>query len=364
MVVVRNLLRRKARSLLTVLGVAVGLSVYVAVSAIAGDIRRQAREVLRGYDTDIVVLGKGAPNPLASRISWDDLHGVEALLGAQDVSPVVLGSLREKWNPYTLVIGVDRTRASGFRLTDGRPLGGSPGEALVGTFLADKARVGPGGHVTLAEERFAVAGVYASGNRVIDGGVVLELAEAQRLLRLEKHLNLILVRVRGPGPVGDAARLLNQRFPNLRAAPGGEFVGNIRLFRTIEAFARAVAAIALVAACIVAANTLLMSVWERTREIGILTAIGWPPGLLLRVLFWEALLLCALGALLGNVLAVGVLRALSRSDALGFGWVPMTAPWRSVAASVGISAAVAAVSVVYPAVVALRLSPAAALRHE
>jgi len=344
--------------------VAIGIALYVCVAVITGDVRRQTRDVLEGYNTDVAVLAKGASSPLTSAISWAEFHAIQNLLDPEDVSPVVLGSLREEWNPYALVIGTTRRGASTFRLVEGEHLSGKPGEVLVGHLLAENLKLVPGSTLTLSEERFTVAGVYSLGSRIADGGVVLETEGAQRLLHRENYLSLAVVRVRNKASLRSVIETINGRLPRLKATSGGDFVSNIRLFRTIEAFARAISSVSLLATCIFLANTLLLSVSERTREIGILMAIGWKPIMLLRMLLCESLLLCLGGVLLGNGMALLILGQLHRSEAIGFTWVPMITSWSIFGASVVLSALIAAASVAYPAFVALRVSPAAALRHE
>lgn len=364
MIALRNLLRNRVRSALTLLGVAVGIALYVCMAVITGDVRRQTRDVLEGYDTDVAVMARGASSPITSAISRADFQAIQDLLGPEDVSPVVLGSLHEKWNPYALVIGTTRRGAAAFRLVEGEHLSGKPGEVLAGRLLAENLKVAPGSALTLSGERFTVAGVYSLGSRIADGGVILETEGAQRLLRRENYLSLALVRVRNKGDVPSVIEAINGRLPGLKATSGGDFVGNIRFFRSIEAFARAISSVSLLATCILLANTLLLSVSERTREIGILMAIGWKPAMLLRMLLWESLLLCTGGAVVGNGLALLILGQLRRSEAIGFTWVPMTTSWSIFEVSVALSALIALASVAYPAFVALRLSPAEALRHE
>lgn len=343
---------------------AVGIALYVCTSVITGDVRRQTRDVLEGYNTDVAVLAKGASSPLTSAISWTDYQSIQNLLNPEDVSPVVLGSLQEKWNPYVLVIGTTRHGAATFRLVEGRHLSGKPGEVLAGRFLAENLKLKPGSVLTLSEDRFTVAGIYSLGSRIADGGVVLETEGAQRLLRRENYLNLAVVRVRNKDDLQPLIDTINKHLPRLKAASGGDFVSNIRFFRTIEAFARAISSVSLLATCILLSNTLLLSVSERTREIGVLMAIGWKPSMLLRMLLCESMLLCLGGALLGNGLALLILSHLHGSEAIGFTWVPMATSWSIFGASLALSFLLAAASIAYPAFVALRLSPAAALRYE
>jgi putative ABC transport system permease protein len=107
-----------------------------------------------------------------------------------------------------------------------------------------------------------------------------------------------------------------------------------------------------------------MAVGERTREIGILRAVGWSKARIVRSLVVESLVLCLLSGLLGNLLALLFLRALEGTGSTGFGWVPVVVPLRVFWASLSISGIVGLASALYPAGVCAALSPAQALRHE
>src|SRR6185369_5818438 len=131
-----------------------------------------------------------------------------------------------------------------------------------------------------------------------------------------------------------------------------------------HAFVTTISVIAFAGTLLVVSNTLLMAISERTREIGILMAVGWTPVLVLRMLLAESLALCLVGALLGNLLALGLLRLLNGLESVGFGWIPVRFSSSLAAASVAMALVVAVLALAWPAFVVFRMQPLAALRHE
>ena len=157
---------------------------------------------------------------------------------------------------------------------------------------------------------------------------------------------------------------VQRRHPELRAIPATEFAGALRLFRVVDAFVGTIAVVALVGTVLVVTNTLLMAVAERTREIGILMAVGWTPWLVLRMLLAESVLLCLAGAALGNVAGLALLHTVNGMETVGFGWIPVSLSPSLVATSFALTLVIALLALAWPAVVLWRMQPLAALRHE
>jgi putative ABC transport system permease protein len=162
----------------------------------------------------------------------------------------------------------------------------------------------------------------------------------------------------------DVLERIQGRFPQLSAKPAADFVNQIRLFKTVESVVWVISMISLVTCCVVVMNTFIMVVSERTKEIGILMAVGWSKVRIINVLLSEAAALCLLGSLLGNSLALLYFRILNHLDTIGFGWTPQAIPADILVLSMGASLGAGLLGSLYPAVRASRLSPAAALRSE
>lgn len=193
------------------------------------------------------------------------------------------------------------------------------------------------------------------------------IGQAQRMLTregAEPQFTLALLRAPDAGAAAELIRDIGQRFPTLRAIPGTEFAGSLRLMKVVDAFITTISVVALVGTGLVVTNTLLMAIAERTREIGILMTVGWTPWLVLRMLLAESLVLCTAGAVLGNGFALLLLRVVNGLESVGFGWIPVRYPLSLAAMSLVMALAIALVALLWPAVVVFRMQPLTALRHE
>ena len=366
MIFLRNVLRAPLRSWMTVLGISAGVALYAAVSAITMDLRQQIAGAIEAYRYDVVLYERRAPSPFSSRLTQRQMQALTADFG-EALAPLVIGTLNEKWNAYALVMGVEPAFAARMALVAGRRATPGQGEALLGELGAQRLGLQSGANVTLGGRAYRVSGVYRTGSRMFDGGVMLDTAEAQQLFAVDgmpgQYTMALLQasdRISAPQLIADIER----RYPALRAIPASEFAGALRLFRVVDAFVATIAVVALLGTLLVVGNTLLMAVAERTREIGILMAVGWTPWLVLRMLFAESAMLCVAGAALGSALGLALLHALNRMESVGYGWIPLRLPLPLVGSAFGLTAAVAVLALAWPAAVLWRMQPLEALRHE
>jgi len=110
-------------------------------------------------------------------------------------------------------------------------------------------------------------------------------------------------------------------------------------------------------------NTMIMSVFERTRELGVLRAIGWRGSRILRLIGSEALFLCGLAAVAGTLVGIAASRAVLLVPSVS-AFLEPAYPLSIFLRALLVGVAVALAGAVYPALRAVRLSPLEALRYE
>ena len=155
---------------------------------------------------------------------------------------------------------------------------------------------------------------------------------------------------------------IEKRFPDLTASVSSEFAQNTDDMQQLESMTNAIVLMALIVGGIVILNTMIMTIYERTREIGTLRALGWQKHRILGMVVREAVLLSLLSGVVGIVLGMALTKLISL--------VPV-ASYLSAEYGLAIFAQTLAVTLVlgvlgglYPAWRASRLSPVEALRYE
>jgi putative ABC transport system permease protein len=359
--ILRNLLRRPARSALTAAGVAIGVGLIVALLSIAAGVRRTANDLIHVGRADFGLFQDGVVDFTRSLVPTSLAERVRGRPGVEDASPLKLLVTTVDGHDDVLVFGLERNGFPARRLV---VVSGRRGEGLVGDRAARRLDLAPGDRMEVRGRSFRVSGVYHSGNSFEDGGVVLPLGVVERLAGHPGEATTVAVAVAPGRRPADVARALRSRFPGLAAVTDpGQAVKVDTSSRLVLETGWIVSILALVVGGIGVTNTMAMAVLERIREIGILRAVGWRSRRVAMLILGEALALCLLALGVGLALGLAAAELLTRRGALSelvrpqftagvFAW------------GLAFACGVALLGAAYPVWRAVRLTPIAALRHE
>jgi putative ABC transport system permease protein len=245
-------------------------------------------------------------------------------------------------------------------------------QVVVSETFAERYRLTEGDEVVLRPPggivRLRIAGVYY--DYTTDGGlVVMDRALFQRLWQ-DPWVNSVVIYLT-PGADPQAVRLaIQQRFPDrndlLILSNGSLKARVLEIFDQTFAITYGLEAIALIVAVLGVLNTLLASVLERTREIGILRSLGFTRGRVLRSILWEAGLLGALanflGTLAGLALSLILIHVINKQS---FGWtIQFSFPGTLILQYALLTLGASLIAGAFPAWRASRLPIAEAVRYE
>ena len=363
----RNIARNPIRNGLTALGVAVAVAAFAVTVSTAAACRGQIRDAVRKTSSDVTVQAAWARSPVSSAIPVADLDALARLDGVEAVTAVLIGRIRAPWSDSFTVVGVSSLDPllGQMALTAGRPFDPARREMILGRLAAERLGYGAGNKMLLADgELLTISGIYSMGVGIMDGGAIMDLAAARRLTGRADTVNLALLRLGDPSLVPAVVRRIGERLPRLAAFPSGEMAAHVAELGAVDLFVWVLGGISLLACVLVVANTLTMAVAGRTREIGVLMAIGWSRSMVARAVVTEAVAVGAAAALVGNALAWLGLWLVARAAPIGVGALPAAVPLPVALASLAVAVVLGAVGALYPAALAARVLPARALRFE
>lgn len=413
----QNLGRRKVRTVLTSVGVFVGILTIVTMVSLGIGIQRQITDTIKAFGLETVWVGpqledqpSGARNPFARQrpekpITPAEVETLSKLPGVASyevwleipAAPEMTLTIEGKTFPITLrerdpadrVLGRPQTMVAGEKLPETADARG----LVLSQRLLRGARysreeyaglVGKAATVTITAPRGDKTTLETKVLGVSDGFAGVEMGNADKLdlkewwyddpniLQTDGYSSVVL----HTETINDASRIAREVEEGMgfSASTLQTFLDQVnRIFAILQVMLSSVGLLALMVASIGIVNTMIMAIYERTREIGILKALGSTNGDVLRMFMVEAGMIGLLGGVVGVLLGWLLGLALNRIiiDYMKREQIPMLmeAPffvvtWELVAGSLVFATLVGILAGLYPAFRAARLDPLAALRHE
>ena len=361
-----NLSRRPFRSMLTAGGVGIAVGGFLCLAGITEGVARAWNGGMVQRGAHVVATRAGSVELLATTVPETIVVEAATVPGVRDAAGELLNLAILESGDTALVSGWP----AGSFLWDSLPLtaGRLPGgmEAILGEELAREQKVLPGDRLVLEGRPVTVAGTFRSKGALLRSAIVLPLPTMQELWNRPGAVTLLLFRLERPERRADLAAVLARlktRFPTLRFSESERVAEDNRVLEILSALNRTASAVALLMALVVVLNTLLTAVFERTRELGLLTALGWTPRRVLALITCEGVLLSLAGGVGGSLLGVAGLRWVATGSALR-GFVDPAIGAGEVLEATIVAVAVGALGSLYPAWRALRMDPVKALRAE
>jgi ABC-type antimicrobial peptide transport system permease subunit len=368
--ILKSLLRRKTRTLLTVIGVAIGVAAIVALGAMADGFAEGYSAIGGGSGADLLVMQSDAIDVAFSAVDEQAGRTLAGLSGVRDVDSMIYTFAATEGMPYFIVYGYDPDgfAIQHFKIVEGEPLstrssghGGSP--LILGKTAADDLEIGVGDTFKLYETAFRIVGIYETGKPFEDGAAVLLLDDAQVISKHPHQANAFLLKLRDGEDAEGVRDRIERRFPDLTATLSADFTDSQEMLAMVTGFTWAVSFLAVVIGGVGVMNTVLMSIFERTREFGTLRAIGWKPIQVLGLVLGESVILCGLGGVAGAALGVGVVELVKQAPMASM-MFPSTYSLDLFVQGIGTALALGLVGGLYPSWRASHLLPAEAMRYD
>lgn len=368
--ILRNLFRRRARTLLTAAGLAVAIAAVLDLVGVAWNFDRAFTSLYQGKGIDLIVARAGVTNQLSSALDQSLGDRLRRIPGVKEIAASMVdvvgfedaniaGALINGWESGGLLF-------RGTHVLEGRMF--DPGEknvAMLGRVLALNLGKKVGDEVDVAGVPFRVVAIHESDSLFESGGLIVPLASLQHLMGREGQVTGFVIQAEPSDSksVTELQRRIERAIPGVAATQARDQIERDMQLRLARLMAWATTALAVVLGSVGVLNTMLMTVFERTSEIGVLRALGWRRRRVMAMILGEALCLGVLGALLGMGLAIiGMRLILLAPTARGFIDPNIPAPVLGMGLLVGFALSI--LGGVYPAIRAAALDPSEALRHD
>ena len=386
-----SLRRRKLRSWLTIIGIIIGISAIVSLTLIAQGTENAVNEAFEQFGTDVILVQGGAtfsrPTPGEYGLSDRDINFFESFGEVDFVIPYSYDTQEVEFKDekkYPIVYAIDTElwdeflKRSNFEVEKGRAFqDGETGSVIVGWKLNQdyfENKVDLKSRIKIGGKSFKVVGIYERvGNDADDTAISMNIDDARKVYAPEDKVTGAQIIVKDGVNIDKFAEYLEEEYEDYRGDKNFVLSTSTAILEQINSVLGilqyvvvGIAGIALIVGSVGIANTMYMSVLERTKEIGIMKSIGATNNAILTMFLIESAFFGIVGGIIGCI--IGILMAIIAKFAIeafapGIPFLILIDPAVIIGALI-FSAISGIVSGILPARNASKLNPVDALRYE
>ncbi|GCC10238.1 macrolide export ATP-binding/permease protein MacB [archaeon] len=387
---IKNIKETKTRSFLTVMGIVIGVAIVVSMVSIGEGMRASVSEQLNAIGSDkIMVVPSGMMSmqgPPSESLPFTDsqIRAVKAIPQVKDIVQIFYRPTTAKFRNEVesmWVSGIKRGGMNQFRkyynIKEGRFFSeNSFDEIDIGYRVADKIfdnKVHVGDTLKIKGKNFRVVGIFGEiGNTEDDSSVYMSLNSVRDLFNAGNEITMFWVVANNKGVVKPLALKIEKVLKKIRGGNDFNVLTKEQLAKRIDTMIGiitfvigGIASISLVVGSVIIMNTMLTSVLERTREIGVMKAIGADDSMVLKIFVAEAGILGIVGGVIGIMVGAIISAFIQYVGTMYIGSSFQTLiTTKLIISALGFSLFIGVISGIYPAYRAAKLNPAEALRYE
>ncbi len=361
--ILKNLLRRATRSLLTVIGIALGVAAVVSLGAMAKGMAVNYGNVI-GVSNDLLITQANSLDVAFSNLDQTLGPRIETVAGVTNVDGGVFGWIAVGDTPYFLVYGYEpgSVAMGHYRIVEGKPVTG-PKQIAIGQRAADALKKRVDDTLRLNGVPYRIVGIYETGQGMEESGGVVTLEDGQDIVQKPRQVSLFQVGLRPGADIEQVKQRIANLDSDLTVSTASDYDVSEQWSGMLQAFAWSIAAIAILIGGLGMMSAMVMSVKERTREIGTLRAVGWSRNRVLYMILGESIGLSLVGGLLGMILGAALAWLAGRIPGVGAFFEGVFTPGIFVQGLVT-ALGLGVIGGFFPAWTAANLQPVEALRYE
>jgi putative ABC transport system permease protein len=374
-----NLNRRKGKMIFLVLGLFIGIATIVTLLSITESMSRDIEDRLDQFGANIVMVPKSENLSLSyggvsmggvnyktvefNEARIPDIRTIEYSKNLGLVAPKVLGAASVKGKDV-LLMGVDfesELALKNWWQFEGTPPT-QPNELLIGSQTASTFKLSVGDTLVLGEKEFIVSSILKPTGATEDGIIIGDIHAFQKVLGKEDKVSMVeIAAFCRDCPITELVLQIAEKFPDAKVTALRQAVmSKMQSIEMFKSFSYGIAVLVIFIGSLLVFVTMMGSVNERTREIGIFRAIGFRRGHVMQIILLEAMVVGLIGGILGylggNAIAFSAMPLVIKDGAFaGFNY-------SLGGLAVLLSIALSLIASLYPAQKASKLDPSEALR--
>lgn len=370
-IVLKNLWHQKVRTLLTVLGIGISIAAFVSLRGLTDNLERSIESSYKVRGADLIAMEKATLDIFASSIDQGYARWLKAIPHVNKVAPSLIYFYALRSKEYFMLFGweYDSFLLEGLKVSGDGMKGDH--DALLGFAAAKRLRKSIGDKIAIRGEEFLVRGIFESPSLIESGGIIVPLKTLQKIKKAEGKVTTISFRLDVDGSLratdaqrqavaGEVQDKVLTLFPDLEVRDIQDFAS--APFAVIFSFTWAISLVVFLIVILAIANTMTTAVLERTKEIGILLAIGWRKRRIVQMVLLESGIYGLIGGIVGILFGYLMMKALLMFPVIA-SFVHLSYDPVLVARTLALAFFVGCLSGIYPAVRAVSLQPIKVLNN-
>ncbi|MBW2608374.1 MAG: ABC transporter permease [Deltaproteobacteria bacterium] len=374
-----NLKRRKGKMIFLVMGLVIGIATVVTLLSITESMSRDIEARLNQFGANIVMtprseslslsyggINVGGVNYKVAEFDERRIPEIRKIKNSKNlgvIAPKVLGPVKIKGRDV-LLMGVDFEQEINLK-TWWQFAGSFPKQAdevLLGSEVAASLSLSPGDKLTFSGRKFVVAAVLYPTGASEDNAIIADLHESQKVLGKEGKISMVEIAAFCQGcPISEMTLQIAEKFPEAKVTALKQAVmSKMQSIEMFKSFSLGISVLVIFIGALLVFVTMMGSVNERTREIGIFRAIGFRRGHVMHIILLEAMIVGLVGGLIGFFGGSGIAWATLPFVLNGGAFAGINASLGVISILLSVSLSLAAS--LYPAHKASSLDPSEALR--
>jgi len=370
--ILKNPFRKKSRAALAIVGISIGIATIVLLGAITTGLVDNVDEQLRLGGADFVVTGNVSSNPSSGtgteEINESWISTIKNVSGVKNVAGVYMTNIYLSSQFYAPIVGLD-SKDAGFMdisIRKGRLHNDSKDEIILGKLGSEQLNKTVNDFITIKNKQYKIVGIFESGNPNIDMCAFAGLNNVQTLVDSSENnkVSMIYAKLDKDANIDDVRKNIEEKYgDNITVVTSLNDLEAIQgQLDMINAATLGISLLAIVVGAIGIINTMITAVYERTREIGVLKAIGWSNRRILTMILGESLVLTITAGIVGSLLGIGASLLINYSGIMYP--TPTVLTIMPFINAFAVAIVVGLIGGFYPAWRATRLQPTEALGYE
>ena len=358
--ILKNPFRKKSRAILSILGIMIGIIVIIALGSIsAGLVQSMSNE----NDENFFIMNNTVENyGTPSNLNTESIGNISSIDGIEDTTEYVQGTVMDG-TTYLSISGLDKNKLNvmDIGITEGKVYSNND-EIIIGKLLSDSDNKTIGDTINIKDKDYTITGIFETGDSQGDRGIMMNLNESREVCGIgDNEIFLEQVKIKPGADIEQVKSEVDNATPEeVKALSDASELDSVKsLMNIVDGATVVISALAIIIGGLGVINTMLMSVFDRTKEIGLLKAIGWSKKRIITMILSESMILTITAFIFGSIISIIGLSILSQTGL----FTPAFPPKIFITAFI-VSLVVGLVGGFYPAYRASRFEATEALRYE